>query len=1093
MFEQELTPAEQKVLDIFLKSKNSGEVKNRIARYVQSALNEGNALQPRMLGEALTKEQILDLEALHQEQIELYQTMKELDAVSEEYTADTININGKERPVFNSEGNRIAKSEKALRAFYKWFGDSKVVDSKGRPRVMYHGTNASFDTFDIEKFGKTDSGHYGKGFYFEMRRAFAKSYGKKVMKVYLKANNIFNADNVNLLEYLKETNFITQKKYKQLLKDSRLILDMPIKDRVFASKAVKDKEKRALAEYRALFSEALKEQGYDGIQHYTEFVAFSPNQIKSVDNRGTFDLNDNNIYHQSAAYYPNKVVIDEGVVDLTDAFDSVPTIKEVEDFVKEITEKGKEFLTLSKDWIVKAPKGAYRKRHIVYSDKWEKMSSAQKERHSKFVIALKEILENSIYLDWAPNKKTDKPQKKNVKKYHYFGSTVKIGNKIYDIIFDTEQFKDDSIDKPRKVSLYNVYEKNESPFGSSTLASKYPIGDSVDTISQSDENVNSDGKLYQKGYVSMKGELVGDYLDADGFEGTGEGAMAHGWGNYLLKDRKTNKVRYFDKWNERKIFYQGKEVGFKGMEALMAYYLDKQQDDGLSNDEIIALVNEDMQRYKGYIKEEKEKIKKDETEYSLDKNLLEDIKEYAKNDGNVSYEIRERIYNNLTNRAIYTDWYRSYKNYLKFTKYLEEFKKMKNLDFSKIEIKNSAAQYEAEVPEDKFLLDENKFFNKQSKVVRDAINEIAQEMGNRFNEAKLRKLTNDKYPGSGSENWKTYYGKRAFFLGKQRALEYIHNDQEGTLEQELTDFINNLDFNDISDPRDFNDYTGKEIYQELDNYYGSQKRVSKLLEKHGIKGIKYDGRSDGIGYVIFKGADVPITRRLLQSQIDEGNLIPLIDTSAFGEDMFEGLEEINGEKFIPVYNLGKLKQFAEKIADKIVEVSDFAKSYVSQSKKSEATYINLYAKDEDFSPRIKIRLATHKPIHYESISTFYYDLNKTLKENMVELNNLIKGKEFGQVSTGREQQAMVDALYGTDRGVWGNAFSFEGLEDNWFGQSAKAREERRSFVKGAFDPLIKAIEITEHADYSTLSHEFSHYWIDSIWGHIESGNASKEY
>lgn len=36
----------------------------------------------------------------------------------------------------------------------------------------------------------------------------------------------------------------------------------------------------------------------------------------------------------------------------------------------------------------------------------------------------------------------------------------------------------------------------------------------------------------------MKGELVGDYLDADEFEGTGEGAMAHGWGMYyaLSKD-----------------------------------------------------------------------------------------------------------------------------------------------------------------------------------------------------------------------------------------------------------------------------------------------------------------------------------------------------------------------------------------------------------------------------------------------------------------------------------------------------------------------------------------------------------------------------
>ena len=75
-------------------------------------------------------------------------------------------------------------------------------------------------------------------------------------------------------------------------------------------------------------------------------LSFEPNQIKSVDNRGTFDLNDANIYHQSAAaYYPNKVVIDEGVVDLTDAFDSVPIIKEVEKLVERIVKEGGEYFT----------------------------------------------------------------------------------------------------------------------------------------------------------------------------------------------------------------------------------------------------------------------------------------------------------------------------------------------------------------------------------------------------------------------------------------------------------------------------------------------------------------------------------------------------------------------------------------------------------------------------------------------------------------------------------------------------------------------------------------------------------------------------
>ena len=45
----------------------------------------------------------------------------------------------------------------------------------------------------------------------------------------------------------------------------------------------------------------------------------------------------------------------------------------------------------------------------------------------------------------------------------------------------------------------------------------------INIIPNPNTNVNSDGKLYQKAYVSMKGELVGDYLDADEFEGTGGG------------------------------------------------------------------------------------------------------------------------------------------------------------------------------------------------------------------------------------------------------------------------------------------------------------------------------------------------------------------------------------------------------------------------------------------------------------------------------------------------------------------------------------------------------------------------------------------
>lgn len=295
LFETDLTPAQQKVLDIFMKSRNSGEVKNRLARYVQSAVNEGDSTQARMFGEPLTKEQILDFDKLHQEQIELAETMLALDRVSPEYKGETININGVERSVYNSEGNRIAKSEKALRAFYKWFGNSKVVDEQGRPLVVYHGTNAKFDTFRKMK-GKvynflSEIEVERQGFFFTDNRDVAQNIGKIVMPVYLKSTNVFDLDSNYHSNFMKGF-------YKQLQDSQAEYLEYGTSE---AWEFFDGETGKAFIKY-------LQENGYDGAtfeetpyedaETIKTNVVFSPNQIKSVDNRGTFDLNDANIYHQ---------------------------------------------------------------------------------------------------------------------------------------------------------------------------------------------------------------------------------------------------------------------------------------------------------------------------------------------------------------------------------------------------------------------------------------------------------------------------------------------------------------------------------------------------------------------------------------------------------------------------------------------------------------------------------------------------------------------------------------------------------------------------------------------------------------------------
>lgn len=120
-------------------------------------------------------------------------------------------------------------------AFKNWFGNSKVVDENGNPKVVYHGSFNEFDTFDKSK--QSPYSQYGGGFFFADDYDTAKMYGDNVYPVYLKA----------------ETN----------LRDAKNL--GKTKDHIY------DKNR--------------------GI-----WVVYEPEQIKSVNNQGTFDPTNPNIY-----------------------------------------------------------------------------------------------------------------------------------------------------------------------------------------------------------------------------------------------------------------------------------------------------------------------------------------------------------------------------------------------------------------------------------------------------------------------------------------------------------------------------------------------------------------------------------------------------------------------------------------------------------------------------------------------------------------------------------------------------------------------------------------------------------------------------
>lgn len=123
----------------------------------------------------------------------------------------------------NSLGQEIQNTEN----FWKWFAGSKVVDKNGNPLVVYHGSNAEFDTFDIEKIGSNSGnfGHLGFGFYFSTDIREAEGYGNNIIKAYLKICNPFYGTDEQLEEMddildLPKNSVINKNEFLNLLKSN---------------------------------------------------------------------------------------------------------------------------------------------------------------------------------------------------------------------------------------------------------------------------------------------------------------------------------------------------------------------------------------------------------------------------------------------------------------------------------------------------------------------------------------------------------------------------------------------------------------------------------------------------------------------------------------------------------------------------------------------------------------------------------------------------------------------------------------------------------------------------------------------------------
>ncbi len=164
--------------------------------------------------------------------------------------------------------------------FKKWFGDSKVVDSEGKPLVVYHGTKngirgGQFDHY----YGGTNTGkeflENKLAFFFTPDKEFAGKFGRKV------TNEIDERGVYKTVPGVVEDFYLKASK----------VLDLT--DKPFGFDTAYEAIKKA------------KEDGYDAVKlKYgpdggVEYAVFEPTNIKSASkNVGTFDGNNPNIRYQ---------------------------------------------------------------------------------------------------------------------------------------------------------------------------------------------------------------------------------------------------------------------------------------------------------------------------------------------------------------------------------------------------------------------------------------------------------------------------------------------------------------------------------------------------------------------------------------------------------------------------------------------------------------------------------------------------------------------------------------------------------------------------------------------------------------------------
>ena len=790
-----------------------------------------------------------------------------LDDMYPAYTGETINIDGKERTVYNSNGERIAQSEPALRNFWNWFGDSKVVDDQGRPLVVYHGTLADVKEFKKKKIRRGNI--FGKGFYFTNSNQGAELYSSgKTLSVYLSFQKPF-------VVWEQEFDFADGEAVVNAITEYGYTVSDTNREEILESESPLYTAKINYGEstLNAISNILARENGYDsliGMTSIREFVAFEPNQIKSTENTGEFGIGVNNMYHQDQVV--KKVGEDRTNANKWLAKQDI-TMKIAKDFfgtTETIQEAGYilpdgSMLDFSGANFGGSVRGKRTLDHRDIRDAFEEF------------IGTKEFPDGVGMEDFI-NAGAIRFQPENIT-FMLAHSPTKSQLETIDEILENNA---------RQVRLF----QHDPTFEIMTDANDWGTSSAQEFSKSFDVSVRSEtikriaaafykgeGVLpemlmhYQPGYVSLPvPEMIGGKLDVDTYRGTGEKGARWGDGNYVLADMALDKKYYFDEWNKVQITYDGKSAKDLSGEAydFITQLKYKLHGNPTKLNQAVESVKRGQEAVvKQFTKAVADTDKAIEDMYkSVPVDAVQSLKEFGEAIKH-EYQTRElafgtfldretkRHYDNMHDQAIKeldearikTQSTGAFSISLRYLEAVRDKLKMEdtikkakgvldfidNLDLSKLEAKNSASLYRVEVPEAEFLLDMQLPFDKQSERVQAAIIAIGRELGANLTSRYINYPTMDKefiakeVFGLSDKQYTTmdYFDKDYINSNIQQYFSYLHKHGQLYAVQEAQDFIEYID-------RLIEKYAKAE-----DKKYAAKNRAKVKKIKDFIAGIKY--------------------------------------------------------------------------------------------------------------------------------------------------------------------------------------------------------------------------------------------------------------